>query len=158
MVTAWRIVPKERRLTAFDGEGARRFGGRWNSEGIRLVYTACNRSLACLETLVHLPNPPPAREFVILPVEIPDGLISRLAGSEIKNFETLEMQRLLTRTIGDRFIQKAAAAVLEVPSVIVPGEINFLINPEHPGFDDFKIGRPEPFAFDARLLSARRVV
>jgi len=107
---------------------------------------------------VHLPSPPPRRESVIIPVDLPEESVEKFPMEEIKDLATLEMQRLLTRSIGDRFIQKGRSCALEVPSVIVPGELNILINPEHPDFMQLKIGSPELFAFDARLLSARKVL
>ena len=72
MTRAWRIVREDHGYTAFDGEGAWRFGGRWNSRGTRTVYTSATLSLAALETLVHL-NPPVAFKYVAIPIEFDEG-------------------------------------------------------------------------------------
>jgi len=55
MALAWRIVQTHVADRAFTGEGARRYGGRWNSKGYAAVYTSGSISLAILEVLVHIP-------------------------------------------------------------------------------------------------------
>jgi len=74
MMRAWRIVRQDHGSAAFDGEGAWRFGGRWNSRGTRTVYTSATLSLAALETLVHL-NPPVAFKYVAVPVDFDEALV-----------------------------------------------------------------------------------
>lgn len=51
---AWRIVRWKHASSAFDGEGARLFGSRWTSPGVRVVFAAESRALAMLEMLAHL--------------------------------------------------------------------------------------------------------
>ena len=61
-------------FTALDGEGARLFGGRWNSPGRPMIYTAASPSLAVLEVLVHLDLPIDLMpdDYRLLAIEIPD--------------------------------------------------------------------------------------
>ena len=77
---AWRIVKAKHAATAFDGEGARLFGGRWNSPGTRMIYTSATLSLAALESLVHL-SPPVLFKYVAIPVEFDESLIETLPAS-----------------------------------------------------------------------------
>ena len=53
MITSWRVVRQDFVVRAFDGEGARVWGGRWNSAGCAVVYTSATTSLGLLEKLVH---------------------------------------------------------------------------------------------------------
>lgn len=147
--TLWRIVKKKYAATAFDGEGARLFGGRWNSRGTRVVYVSSSRSLAALETLVHL-NPPVLFEFVAIAIEIDHRLVKKVTTLPPDWKE--EPPGPSTQQIGDRWVAGARSVALELPSAIVPGESNYLLNPIHPDFKACAIRPPEPFSFDPRLL------
>lgn len=151
MRQAWRIVKAGRAAAAFDGEGARRFGGRWNSPGTRLVYSSGSQALAALETLVHL-IPPVALPFVIIPVAFDAGLVERVEASVLPSGWTEEPPPSFTQYLGDRWVTETRSAVLEVPSVLIPSESNYLLNPAHPDFQKIRIGSPRPFSFDPRLL------
>ena len=147
----WRLVKAEHADTAFDGEGAAVAGGRWNNAGTRVVYVSQSLSLAALEVLVHTGQEGlhvQYRFFEItvrgsVPVEtiehLPEGWGSDVAPESAKK-------------IGSDWVAKKSSAVLRVPSVIVPGEFNFLLNPAHRDFRKLKIGKPKPFSFDTRLL------
>jgi RES domain-containing protein len=151
MGRAWRIVKARHAATAFDGEGARRHGGRWNSPGTRLVYTSGSQALAALEILVHL-TPPVALSFVAIPVEFDDTLVGKVALADLPADWTEEPPPPTTQRIGDAWVRQARSAVLELPSVIVRTEPNFLLNPAHPDFRSIRIGNAVAFAFDPRLL------
>ena len=146
---AWRIVKAKHAATAFTGEGARLYGGRWNSAGVSLVYTSGSKALAALESLVHL-NPPVLFTYAAIPVEFDEALVEKAAALPPGWRDSPAPPA--TRALGDLWAQEARSAVLELPSVIIPGECNYLLNPAHPGFQKIIIGRPEPFAFDPRLL------
>lgn len=151
MHQAWRIVKVRHAATAFDGEGARRYGGRWNSTGTRLVYTSGTRALAALETLVHL-NPPIVLQYVAIPVAFDAALVETIPPSALPADWTEAPPPPSTRRTGDLWVTQARSAVLEVPSVIIPGEPNYLLNPAHADFKRIRIGGAEPFSFDPRLL------
>jgi len=148
---AWRIVKAKHAATAFDGEGARLFGGRWNSPGTRMIYTSATLSLAALESLVHL-SPPVLFKYVAIPVEFDESLIEKLPASALPADWTEEPPSPSTQSIGDHWVKEARSAVLEVPSVIINAEPNYLLNLEHRDFKNVSIGKPVPFAFDPRLL------
>lgn len=130
-----------------DGAGASMLGGRWNSTGRRVVYTASCGALASLEYLVHVGTHFPSGMLLVL-LEIPDTLrIESTAGWAPADI-------LASRRIGDDWIESNASAVLEVPSVLVPRQKNYLLNPLHPMFTAIRIVEQTPFAFDTRLLSS----
>lgn len=155
MPRACRIVKERRAATAFSGEGASRTGGRWNSYGTWVVYASATISLAALETLVHL-NPPVPFKYVIFPIDFDDSLVESIAQDEMPPDWTDDPPAPSTKKIGDRWVEEERSAVLELPSVIIPGESNYLLNPSHPDFRKIVIGKPEPFSLDPRLLGLRK--
>jgi RES domain-containing protein len=150
MREAWRIVKGRHAATAFTGEGAAKTGGRWNSRGVAVVYASSTRSLATLESLVHL-NPPVTFKYVAFPIQFDDALVEVFAEKNLPADWRNEPPPPATKAIGDDWVKTARSALLALPSVIT-GETNYLINPAHPDFGKIKIGKPEPFTFDPRLL------
>jgi RES domain-containing protein len=137
----------------YDGEGARRAGGRWNSKGARVVYMSENRSLAVLEILVHLSDVLPDK-YVLGSADLPDDVSPEvLTDKELpENWATLVVgEQHTTRQLGDEWLRRGNSAVLSVPSV-TSGERNFLLNPEHPQFRQINFHDPVLFRFDIRLL------
>ena len=140
----------------YDGEGARRVGGRWNSKGTRVLYMSENRSLAVLEILVHLSASLPDR-FVLGAAEIPDDLpVEVLDESRLPaNWATLDpREQDASKRIGDEWVAQQQSVVLSVPSVVI-GERNYVLNPAHPDFQRIEFLGPVPFQLDVRLLSRR---
>ncbi len=154
MRTAWRIV-KEKYATPpanpFDGEGARRAGGRWNTKGQAVVYTAGSLSLAALEMLVHLDDAALLHSYVAISVEIPDLLIHDLDPADLPTGWDASESPPELQAIGTRWLEEAARPVLGVPSAVIVSEFNYVLNPAHPDFPRLRIGRPQPFHFDPRL-------
>lgn len=152
MPKAWRIVSEARAARPFDGAGARRHGGRWNSPGISAVYTAESRALAALEVLVHLPRPPPPMRFHLFSVEIPDDLVETVKeAAALRAAGSPSVQRT-TQCFGDDWLRECRSAALRVPSSVIADESNYLLNPAHPEFARLRFGKAMPFAFDPRLL------
>lgn len=151
MSPAWRIVKARHAATAFDGEGARLNGGRWNSVGVRAVYVSVTKSLAALETLVHLTTPVTAT-FVFIPIEFDDALVEVVPAKSLPAGWNAEPPSPISQKIGDAWVKTARSAILALPSVLT-GETNYLLNPAHPDFKKISIGKPEPFTFDSRLLT-----
>jgi RES domain-containing protein len=148
---AYRMVKTRSAALAFDGEGARRTGGRWNSAGTPMVYTAESRSLAALEVLVHLDGP--ARGFSIIRCEFDDALVETLGVTTLPPDWWTSPAPVTLAHIGDAWVARASSPVLSVPSAVVRGEHNYLINPKHPDFAGITIGMPESFPYDDRLVS-----
>ena len=150
MSQAWRIVPLPHVADAFTGEGARRFGGRWNSPGVPMVYCSASVSLAALETLVHL-NPQIGLDYVLYEVQFDEGLSENFPRSKCAEGWNAEPPGPASMSIGDQWVREARSAVLAVPSVLTC-ETNYLLNPNHKDFIRIKTGKPENFTFDPRLL------
>jgi RES domain-containing protein len=143
LIPAWRIC----RLPFADlhGEGARRYGGRWNSPGRALVYLAEHPALAALEVRVHLdlPHDLLPDDYALVEVALPDEPPEEVAALPAD-----------TVAEGDSWIESARSAVLRVPSALLPRAWNLLLNPRHPRASDARIIATEPFRFDPRLGAA----
>jgi RES domain-containing protein len=149
-VRVWRISRATHR--DFDGEGARLRGGRWNHPGTPIVYISSSLALAALETLVHLVRFLPLRHLVAVPADIPDSVpIVPVRAAGLPRAWRAPSPPTALADIGTRWAEAGESAVLEVPSVIVPQEPNYLLNPRHQHFKRIRIGRPEPFYFDPRF-------
>lgn len=152
-ITAWRIVKRRLARTAFSGEGAKRYGGRWNSSGVAIVYAAESQSLAALEILVHLDCAELLRDYVAIPVSFDSKLVTAVDVSSLPRDWRTYPPPTRVREIGDGWVASGKSVVLQVPSVVVPSEMNFLLNPLHRDFEKLKIERPAQFTFDPRLIS-----
>lgn len=150
-VTAWRITKRKYKDAAFTGAGARKYGGRWNSPGTAIVYTAETQSLAILEMLVHVETPDLLPEYVLIGVEIDESLVRELDRSKLPRNWRAQPAPLELRKFGDEWLAAGQSAVLRVPSALVPGESNFLVNPAHPDFSKLTIRDAISFALDERL-------
>lgn len=135
--------------TAFSGEGGLRHAGRWHEAGTSIVYTATSRSLAALEILVHLEIRHAPADFVIIPADVPDELVTTLENPP-QGWDVLPAGEA-SRRVGTSWVRGQASIGLRVPSVVVRGEHNVLVNPRHQEFGRVAIAEPEPFFFDPRL-------
>ena len=152
MVTAWRIVKKQHAARAFDGEGARIYGGRWNSPGVPVVYVASTRALAVLEMAVHLDRSRLLASFVLIPCEFEERLVIVVDPGALPPQWRRDPAPPELARIGDLWVRQRQSAVLEVPSAVIEEERNFLLNPRHRQFSKISIGGPESFEFDPRLI------
>lgn len=152
MPRAWRIVKKRHEKRAFDGEGARLYGGRWNSPGIPAVYASESRALATLEVLAGLQTNSPLPGYVLIPAEFDDSLVEVIELNEVPADWRKSPPAPSTQRLGDDWIARGEFAVLQVPSALVPKESNYVLNPRHPDFSAIHVGEPEPLSMDPRLL------
>lgn len=148
---AFRIVKRKHALTAFSGDGARAYGGRWNLPGIPMVYAAHTRALAALESLAHYGGAERRMAFVTFEIEIPDALAMPLERSELPRDWRSDEPTASTQIIGSEWQRAGRSAALVVPSVLVPQEYCVLLNPEHRDIDKIMVLYPETFTFDDRL-------
>jgi RES domain-containing protein len=146
MIRAWRLTKAEHANDAFAGEGARRGGGRWNSKGVRVVYASGSLSLAALEVMVHT-------HFYSALKDFDPGLSQSITIEDLSDTWKADPIPQSLKNMGDRWIYNQESVILKVPSVIIPVEYNYLINPSHPDFEKVVIHSPQKFAFDPRLLS-----
>jgi RES domain-containing protein len=150
MPSAWRIVNARHADRAFTGEGAQQTGGRWNSPGVPMIYVSEHKSLAVLEILVHL-DPQDALSHLTFRIDFDESLVERLPHDRLPVGWREEMPARVSRQVGDGWVRENRSAILAVPSAIIPEELNFLLNPMHPGFQRIAIGKPTPFTLDPRL-------
>lgn len=151
MRIVWRISTARFAQTAFSGEGARLYGGRWNPKGFEGVYTAESQSLALLELLVQ--DDPLRAHYALIPANLPEDMPeSRIDADQLpKDWRTIGARDIL-QSLGQAWLQDAHTAVLSVPSAVVPAERNYLLNPRHPDFARIVIGKPQSLQTDTRLL------
>ena len=138
----WRLAREAH--SALNGEGARMFGGRWNSPGLPAVYCAGSAALAILEVRVHLDLP-----LDLLPEDY------RLFAIDAENIDIEDAPSQAVdapRTFGDEWLASGRSAILKVPSIIIPEEWNALINPLHPQAQGIRLVSQRPFQFDSRLF------
>ena len=149
--TVWRITTRRFVDTAFSGEGARLFGGRWNRPGQSVIYTAESRSLALLEMLVQ--DDPLRANHVLIPAHVPDTVSREQVDiSALPTVWRNQSERVHLQALGTHWLRELRSCVLVVPSAVVPAELNFLINPLHPDFTRIKLGEPEPLETDLCLI------
>jgi RES domain-containing protein len=152
LIRAWRLTKRRHADTARTGEGGLYAPGRWHRQGLRVVYGAESLSLAALEVLVHLGRSDLNIDLVAIGIEIPDDVgIDRITVDTLPPHWRAEPPALATVELGSEWLERAAAAVLVVPSAIIRQEHNYVLNPAHPDFQRILFGEPEPFAFDPRL-------
>ncbi len=152
MASAWRIVRASRANTAFTGEGPRRYGGRWNSPGVLVVYVSEHQSTAAFEVFVNRVPFVLGEKYKAFHLEWPDGLTEIFPVTKLPANWRVTPPPAETMDIGDRWVKEGRSAILALPSVISPDDTNFLLNPEHPDFKRIRIHPPINFDFDPRLL------
>lgn len=147
-------ICKEKCANDLSGTGAKLVGGRWNSKGIPILYTSESRALAMAEVAVHLPYNLIPNDFVLVTIDIPENL--KLEEVLVKNLSKKWNNFPInnsTQNIGNEFVKNNDALVLKVPSAVVAGDFNYLINSNHKDFDKIEIENIIPFIFDNRLFN-----
>ena len=134
------------------GEGAKQYGGRWNSKGTPMLYTSSSRALAALEVLVHIPAAIPVNDFVLVAIELPVGSMEEIRYAALKSDIDKYGLSATFNTQGDNWAKKNKSLILKVPSLIITEEFNYLVNPNHHLFSKIKVKEIKPFGFDERLI------
>jgi len=139
-VLAWRLCRAP--FADLTGEGARRYGGRWNQPGRPMVYAASSAALAVLEVRVHLDLPPDLLpdDYVLLTIDMRDLVAEGVTALPAD-----------PAAFGDAWLRDQRSALLQVPSLIVPESLNLLLNPAHPAAARASIVATRRFVFDRRL-------
>ena len=125
---------------------------RWNSKGLAVIYTASSRALACLENLAHFVGEVPGIPYQTMLIDVPDTLT--VASVDPRLFpagQPVPEDVAQCRELGNGWLRRGESAVLRVPSVLVPNESNYLLNPAHPDFARIQLVGTEDFRFDSRL-------
>jgi RES domain-containing protein len=149
MLLLWRICPRAERARAFEGTET---PGRWNEEGTRLVYASDSRALAALEYVAHLQDGQDETDLIAIAGALPDRVSLERVGVEDlpPGWDGPEHPRELRR-LGSAWVSSSRTAVLSVPSALIPGERNLLLNPAHPEARQLTVQAMEPFRLDPRL-------
>ena len=159
-VEAFRIYKSRYASSALTGEGAKKFGGRWNHEGVAVLYCSASLALAQLETLVHLEGAMPPGGFEYLKLEFPASCIGkRISVPELEEYSIdwrADPSHALLREIGTEWIEAGVSLAMQVPSAVSPSDWNFLLNPAHPDFHKVTFGTSAPVEWDDRLLKRLR--
>jgi RES domain-containing protein len=151
-----RVFRLSRKKYAHDlsGKGAAKFGNRWNSKGVEMLYTAESRALAMAEVVVHLSLASLPDDYMMIEIEIPDSLeIEVLNPQNLDKDWNSNPPKLNTQKIGDAFIYSGKCCILKVPSAVVKGDFNFLLNPNHSGIAKIEIIEIVNFPFDERIFN-----
>lgn len=152
-VNVYRMVKTKWAAAAFDGDGARITGGRWNSKGVPCVYTSASESLALLEILVHLQDASLLRYYTVFELQIPENLIAVIPEGKLPSDWNQPLSPPSTAVLGDNWLKSASLEMaLAVPSTIVPREMNYLLKIAHPEYRSIvSQARQVPFYPDPRL-------
>src|SRR5476651_2203469 len=125
---------------------------RWNPNDVEMIYTASSRSLACLENVVHRSRAELNLIFSIMAIDCPKSIkIKKINRDDLPGNWAEYNEIYHTQNIGKQWITNRQTAILQVPSSIIDGETNYLLNPNHPDFKLISIMKTEPFRFDKRI-------
>ena len=148
----WRICRKRYAAEAASGEGARLYGGRWNSRGVRVVYASTSLALAAVETFVNLEPMLRPADLVSIQGDIPDAFQIRTLDVKMLPARWHATRNEALHRFGDEWVRQGQTVALVVPSAAIRGGWNVLLNPAHADFSGIRFQDPEPFEFDVRMF------
>ena len=139
------------------GKGAELYGVRWNNKGVAMLYTSQSRALAFAEVAIHVPVGIVPKDYFLISIKTSDtASILKLAEKDMPADWSSNPHSNSTQKIGDQFIVESKYLIFQVPSAIVPGDFNFLINPNHSLIKEVTIKDVEPFEFDSRYVAREK--
>lgn len=143
-------ISQEQYADDLSGNGARLFGGRWNSEGIFALYTSSFRSLALLETLAHTPAKMlDANNYQLITLSVPDNIVAEeIQSSSLPKDWSSPQIHPFTKWLGDQFLHSGSSLMLAIPCVLLPEEKNYLLNPLHKDMKRIKMVDKRRIGFD----------
>ena len=146
-------IAKKTYINDMTGTGARINGGRWNHKGSSVIYASESRALATTEYLVHVPMSLLPTRLQLLTIEVAEKTSIETIQIESlpKNWRSYPAPAALA-DIGQDWLDPNRSLILRVPSVVVAGDFNALINPAHPEFKYVKLHSIVDYELDRRLL------
>ncbi len=146
-------LSRQQYADTLSGAGAAIKGGRWNSIGFELIYTAGNRSLAMAEVAVHFTMATLPDDYMMVTINVPDDLaIQEISESDLPRNWNAFPHPSSTQKLGDQFVLESKYCLAKIPSVVTKGDFNFLINPKHKDFEKVSVSEIEKFPFDRRIF------
>lgn len=146
-------LSRRRYAGELSGKGAALFGNRWNSKGVEMIYCAESRALAMAEVVVHLTLATLPSDFVMTEIFVPDRIaVDTVSEKELPKDWNVFPHNPQTQKIGDAFVRQNEYCVLKVPSAVVKGDFNYLLNPFHKDFSKIKIQNLTDFPLDRRVF------
>ncbi len=155
MLSGWRLSDPLYATTAhqmLSGEGAFLYSGRWHSKGHRVIYLGGNLATAATELLVHLERDDVLKMFHKMEVYFEEMHVVMVEEEDLPGEWNAVSINPITQYIGDDWFNKKESLILQVPSVAVEGEINYLLNPEHSDFKDIECSEITTFKHDKRII------
>lgn len=147
----YRLFPGRFRASAFTGVGGLYAARRWNHKGTEMVYTSTSRALAAIEFFVNLePNLAPD-DLLMAEAMVPDSLVEELDCALLPS-DWRALNNIVCRDLGSAFVLAGRSVALKVPSAVVEGDWNVLLNPRHSGFSQVQIAASKPFRYDERMF------
>jgi RES domain-containing protein len=148
----WRISRKPFMAQALAGLGAKRYGGRWNSKGIAVVYTSESLELAVLEALVHLDIDLLPRDVYQTGFEVDDKFVAPVATPLPRDWDSPPPYNPKVQAIGDAWVRSGSSLGLRVPASVLPSRSNVLLNPAHPDIGRLREVERGPLPWPARVV------
>jgi RES domain-containing protein len=145
-------LSRKKYAKSLNGKGAALFGNRWNSKGVEMIYTADSRALAMAEVAVHISIARLPKDYMMLEIEIPKSVSVCDLKKKPKKGWNENPPSSISQELGDDFIRDGTCCVIKVPSAVVKGDFNYLINPYHLDFKKIKIVSTASFPFDTRMF------
>lgn len=149
----YRLVLPRYSASAFSGEGAFLIGGRWNSPGVRVVYTTSSVALAVLEALAYRKAKKPLAPRHLFELTLAEGQLTRLGPEQLAEDWAAYPHADGTQRLGDAWVAAGETVGLSVPSVLAPPEVNVLLNPQHPEFAVLRMGGPTLYPINPQLAT-----
>ncbi|MDR9365905.1 MAG: RES family NAD+ phosphorylase [Balneolaceae bacterium] len=152
-IRVWWICRREYKDSAFSGEGAKLYGGRFNSEGLAAVYTSGSLSLSLLEMLVQVNDRSYLRHCLVFQTDVPESLVDSSLMTDLPDRWNQIPYGHASQNFGDDWLSSSEGLALKIPSVVVPIEHNYVLNPNHPDFRNLQIEEMGQAGIDQRLFT-----
>lgn len=149
-------IAKHRHAADLTGAGAREHGGRWNRKGTALVYSSVNPALATVEYLVHVDPLLQPSDLRMISIEVPDrASIESVRIEDLPRDWSAYPAPAVLADYGTNWAASARSLGLRVPSAVVAGDYNLLLNPRHPEAAGLLVVDVAAYSFAPRLLPKR---
>ena len=152
-VRIFRVLHEKYSDEPFSGKGGLYASSRWASKGQLVSYAASSLALAALEKIAGAGRLSRLEEMVYVPAELESEEIRVIGEADLPEGWDRRPPGRVPREIGDRWLREEESAALEVPSVTLPEGSTYVLNPNHPNFEEaFTAGDPAPLNLDPRVL------